>query len=124
MTAAQWRTAGLLVSAVVVFGSGIWLTRAGRPYGVGLTTVHKLVDLAAVIVIGVMVYQSHRASPLSMSEWVVVGLAAVLAIAAFATGGVLSASEDAPAWALWIHRVGSWFAGVLALASVYVVGRR
>jgi hypothetical protein len=124
MTAAQLRTVGFLLSAVLIFGSGIWLTRAGRPYGVGVTTVHKLVDLAVVIAIGVMVLQAHRAVPLSAFEWTVIGLAAVLAIATFATGGVLSASEGAPTWVLWVHRAGSWFAGALALASVYVIGRR
>ncbi len=124
MTTAQLRTVGLLLAAAVIFASGIWLTRTGRPYGVVLMTVHKLVDLAAVIVIGVMVYQAHLAAPLSTLEWAASGLAALLTIATFSTGGVVSASEGAPGWVLWVHRVGSWFAGVVAFASVYLVGRR
>ncbi|MHB1341324.1 MAG: hypothetical protein ACYC77_09140 [Coriobacteriia bacterium] len=115
------RAIALAVAAAIVFGSGIWLTRAGRPYSIGPLTVHKLVDLAAVVVIGMAVYQAHRASPLSALEWAVAGAAAVLTVAVFATGGVLSATENAPAWTLWLHRVGSWIAGVLALSSVYIV---
>jgi hypothetical protein len=120
----QLLTIGLLLSAAVVFGSGIWLARGGRPYGVGLTTVHKLVDLAAVVVIGTMVFQAHRASPLPMVEWVVVGLAALFSIAGFITGGLVSARETIPNSVLWLHRVGSWLAGILAIVCVLMVGPR
>ncbi len=121
MSPAYARAAGLVAAAVVVFGSGIWLTAVGRPYSTAVTTVHKLVDLAAVIVIGVMVYQANRAAPLSALEWTVIGAAAVLVVATFASGGVVSASSDPPAWAVLVHRVAPWLAGIAAGAGVYLV---
>jgi hypothetical protein len=95
MSTTQLRVIGLLVATVVIFGSGVWFTRAGRPYGVALQTVHKLVALAGLF-----------------------------AVATFASGGVVSASETAPVWVLWLHRVAPWFGGVLAAASAcFAIGR-
>jgi hypothetical protein len=124
MTPVQARAIGLAVAGAVVFGTGVWLARAGRPYGTALTTVHKLVDLAAVIVIAVMVYQAQRTSPMTALEWAVVVAVAVLTIALFATGGMASAIETPPSWVLLVHRVAPWLAGILAVAAVYMLGRR
>lgn len=120
MSTSTLRVAGLLVSGVVIFGTGIMLTRAGRPYGTAVLTVHKLVDLAAVVVIGVMVYRANRAVPLSAVEWAIVLAAALLTIATFATGGLVSASENPPEWAVRLHRIAPWVAGLLAAASAYI----
>jgi predicted small integral membrane protein len=124
MTPVQMRAIGLGLAGVVVFGTGVWLTRTGRPYDTALTTVHKLVDAAAVIVIGVMTYQAQRSSPLTALEWTVIVAAAVLTIALFATGGVASAIETPPTWVLALHRVAPWLAGILAIAAVHMLGRR
>jgi len=78
MSAIQARVIWLIVSAVVIFGSGVWLTSAGRPYAIALQTVHKLTALTAVIVIGVTVYQAMRIGALSTAESIVVWVATVL----------------------------------------------
>jgi hypothetical protein len=121
MPGAQTTVIGLLVAAFVVFGSGFALSRVGRPYGAALLNLHKLVDLAAVVVIGVIAYQANRAAPFSAIEWWVIGLATVGVIVLFASGGIVSASEVAPGWLVRVHKVVPWFALALAAASVYVV---
>jgi hypothetical protein len=118
------RAIGLVVAAVIVLASGIWLTRSGRPYGGLLLNVHKLVDLAAVVVIGIAVYQANRVAPLSPAELLVIGGAAILVIATFASGGVISGMQAPPVAVLWIHRIGSWVAAALAAASAYLVAVR
>jgi hypothetical protein len=118
------RTIGLVVAAVIVIGSGVWLTRSGRPYGSLLLNAHKLVDLAAVIVIGIAVYPANRAAPLSAMEWIVIGAAALLVVVAFASGGVISGMQSPPTAVLWLHRVGSWVAAALAAASAYLIATR
>ncbi len=51
----------LVVAGIaVVLGSGVVMTRAGRPYGTGMLTVHKLVDLAVVVAVSVATYQANR----------------------------------------------------------------
>jgi hypothetical protein len=111
------RAIGLVVAAVIVLASGIWLTRSGRPYGGLLLNVHKLVDLAAVVVIGIAVYQANRVAPLSPAEWLVIVGAALFVVASFASGGVISGVQSPPVAVLWLHRVGSWVAAALAAAS-------
>ena len=124
MSAIQLRAIGLILCAVVVFGTGGWLTSAGRPYGVALQTVHKLVALAAVIIIAVTVYEPMRIGAVSTGESIVIWVAGLLVIASFASGAVVSASDSAPFWVLRLHRVVPWFAGVLAAVGVYITAGR
>jgi hypothetical protein len=113
----------LALAGVVVLATGVVLTRAERPYGAALLNVHKLVDLAAVVAIGVAIYQANRAAPFSAGAWAVVIAAAVLVVATFASGGVISAMDAPPAGVLWLHRIGSWVAAALVAASAYLALR-
>ena len=107
----------LPAAALMVGVTGIWLTLAGRPYGVALQTVHKLVALAGAILFGMLVYRRAQLDPLGPRALGLLVVSALLAIAGFASGGVVSAMSDAPVWVLWLHRVGSW----LSLASAAVL---
>lgn len=121
MSADQLRVVALLCSAAVVMVSGYLLTRRGRPYHPVLLNVHKLVDLAAVIVTGVMVYRAGQSSALSAAEWASAALTAAVFVALFASGGVVSATENPPAWVLWLHRLSPWAAVTLAGVTVYFI---
>lgn len=117
------RIAGLVVAALITIASGLWLTRAGRPYGAGLVAVHKLADLAALVLVGWMVVVAHRAAMMHTLEWTVVVAAATLAVVALLTGGALSATESTPAWVRWAHRVTAWGAAATVAPSAVVVAR-
>jgi hypothetical protein len=121
MSLDQLRVPALVVGAIVVLATGMWLTRAGWPYGTVLMTVHKLVALAAVVFIAVMLWQANRVAPLPVLQLTIAGLAAVAVVAAFASGAVVSASETAPAWVLWAHRTVPFLAAALSAASVWMV---
>lgn len=109
---------GLGVGALVICASGVWLTRAGRPFSTATLTVHKLVALACVVVVAVLAWRVGRATSLSAGEWAGIAAAVVLCVAAFVSGGVASAMEPAPASVVWAHRVGSWLA-VVAVGWVW-----
>lgn len=115
------RLIAVAIGLAVVVASGIWLTQAGRPYGGLLINVHKLVDLAVVVVIGIAAYQASKAASLSGGMWTLLGVAIVAVVVALVSGGVVSGMKDAPASALWIHRVGSWLAVALTAASAWSV---
>jgi len=104
---------GLAAAAVAVVSTGVFLTRAGGPFSTVLLNVHKLVDLAAVIVLGVFISRAARSGSLSGGQWMGLVLAGALFVASLVTGGVVSAKDSAPRWVVWTHRVGSW-ASVLA----------
>ncbi len=118
------KSAALAIAAAVVLATGVWLTRSGKPYGAVLLNVHKLVDLAAVIVIGIAIYGANGTAPFSAAEWLVVVATAVLVVAAFASGGVISGMQQPPVAVVWVHRIGSFAAVLLAAASTYLVATR
>ena len=115
-------TVGFVGAAIVVLGTGVWLTCSGRPFNTVLLAVHKLVALAVVAILGVLAYRAADAALLSTADWILVISAGLLCLASFASGGVVSATEAAPAWVLWVHRIGTWFAaGAVGLCLVRLV---
>ena len=115
-----WVTIGLLVAAGVVFASGFLLHRSGSPYSSALLNLHKLVDLAAVVVIAVRLYRANSETPLSVSVWAVIGVTGALIVALFATGAIASASKSPARWVLQVHQLAPWLALVLAAAAAYL----
>lgn len=99
---------GLGGAALIVIVSGISLTRGGKPFGTAVLSAHKVVALAAVVAIGVAVYDAARLGPLSRVALTATGIVAVLNLTSFVSGGVVSAMDAAPKWVTWLHRIGSW----------------
>ena len=100
---------GLAAAAVIIYSTGVCLTLLGRPFNAVLLAVHKLLSLAFLIFVGVLIYKT---TPLIFSDWMFVASAAVLSIASFASGGVVTVMEKAPPWTIWSHRIGVWLNGM------------
>lgn len=115
---AAFRTVGLSAAAIIILATGILLARSGYPFNALLLGVHKLVSLAALLVIGLAVY---RSAPVSGTDLLLVGVAVFLCITAFASGGVISAFESVPVWVVWSHRVGAWITGLTAALLILKV---
>lgn len=112
---------GLSTAAGVVVVSGVLLTRRGWPFGVALLSTHKLIALAAVVFIGYLAFGATRTGPLASGDRAILAASLALCIAIFATGGVVSAIRDAPTWAVWTHRAGSWFCIAALTLSARVI---
>lgn len=112
------RSLGFALAAVIVLGTGVWLTRSGWPFGAALVAVHKLVALLATVVLGILVYRATRTAPLTGADLAFVISAGVLIVVSFASGGVASASSNAPVWVLWVHRLATWVATGAAAACL------
>jgi hypothetical protein len=95
--------AGLLF--LLVFLSGIWLSRIGRPLNVGISTVHKLVSLAAGIYLLVTIFQRNRMVPLGATEWIAIVVTGLCTLGTVASGGFLSSEEPRPTAVLRVHQV-------------------
>lgn len=118
------RFGALALAAVIVFASGFWLARAGRPYVTPLLTVHKLVSLAGIVFVGVLVFQAARNGAYTQLDWFIVVAVLVAAVAVFATGGVASAISDTPVWVLVVHRVVPWpLVALVGLTAYRLAGR-
>ena len=70
--------------------SGIWLRRQGRPLNVALSTVHKLIGVAAGVFLIVTVVEVNQATSMSTLEWVAVIATGLCWAGTVATGALLS----------------------------------
>ncbi|HDL49799.1 MAG TPA: hypothetical protein ENH33_07580 [Actinobacteria bacterium] len=123
MDASWLRAAGVVCGFLLVFFTGFWMARSGRPYGIGLVTLHKLVAVGILVVLGVSAYRADRASALGALIWLVVSLALVVFVAMIASGGVLSAVESSPAATSLVHKVAPYLAAPLTIAALYYVSQ-
>jgi len=102
-TTVQVLIAGL--SFLFIFLSGIWLSRTGRPLNVVISTIHKLISLAAGTFLLVTVYQQSRAAPLNAMEWAAIVVTGLCFLGVVASGGLLSSEEPRPVVVLRIHQI-------------------
>lgn len=91
--------AGFLIS----LGSGLWLSRSGRPFNGLLFTAHKLIGLGAAVAAGVQIARLFRLAIPAASIPLAV-LAGFCTLAMFASGALLSLSKPAPRFVLRVHQ--------------------
>ena len=105
---------------LAIFVTGFWLSLRGRPFSVALLTVHKLVSLAAVVLLGFVVYRVSWDAALRAIDWIAVVITGLFFLGTIATGGLLSADKPESARArvavLWAHRI-TPFLTVLSTAA-------
>lgn len=118
-TTARAVVAGLFF--LFVFLSGLWLSRAGRPLNVGISTVHKLIGLAGGIFLLVTIHQRSRMVPLSGTEWIAIVVTGLCFLAVVASGGFLSADKPMPVAVLRVHQVGPVLATLSSAVTLYLV---
>jgi hypothetical protein len=112
---------GLLFA--VKFGAGYWLTRSGRPYSTILLTIHKLVALAIVAMVGITIHRLRRDVGLSGIEIVATILTGLLFLLTIASGGLVSADRPANTAMLIVHRAAPFLAVLSTAATLYLVTR-
>lgn len=106
-------TAGALFVLTAI--SGLIVSRSGRPFGVGLVTLHKLVAAAATVFLVLAFRQLLKAGPAATAlETGLAVASALLILVLIATGALLTREEmRLPEVVLRIHQV----APLLALVS-------
>lgn len=107
---------------VGIFGSGFWLSRAGRPYNGALFTIHKLIALAAVVFLAVTIYRLGRTAGLGAWQLPAVIAAGLCFVALIVTGGLLSALEVPPPAIRVVHHILPYLA-LLTNVAALVLGR-
>jgi hypothetical protein len=99
---------------ILVFLSGFWLYRSGRPINTVVLTLHKLIALGALILIGVTIYQVNQVAALSTTAWIAVIITGILFVTTIITGGLLSLQQPVMAVGI-VHKIGPFLtvAGVI-----------
>ena len=119
---------GLLVLLTLV--SGVWLSHSGKPFNSMIFTIHKLLALATVIIIGVNVYHLFRAiDGNTLVALSVIAVSGLLFLTLFISGallslipaGLLSLEKPIPEIILKIHQVAPLLALVSSTATFYLL---
>jgi len=94
------------IAFVLTVGTGIWLSRLGKPLNGVLFTIHKLIALGAVIAAAIPLYSALRSAPAPALAFVLLGAGGLGIVALFATGALLSLNPSSVVGLLhWVHRI-------------------
>lgn len=114
------RVLGAIVFFVVIFVSGFVLLATGKPYSVLVLTLHKLVAVAAVILLGISLYQT---ADLGAVEYIALAVTGALFIGAVATGGMLASENSMPLTVKSAHFVLPFLTVISTVVMLFLVNR-
>lgn len=105
---------------VLVFLSGFWLANSARPINTIALTIHKLIALGILILIGVTVYQINQVSPLSTAAWIAMVSTAALFVVTIIVGGLLSLEQPVTAVSI-VHKIGPFLTVASTIVTMYLL---
>ena len=109
------------VSIILIFVSGFWVSRTGKPYSTGILTIHKLISLAVLIYLGMQVQRFRQTAIMSPLQWLSIALAGILFIVTILTGGFLSMEKDMPAVLKTVHHILPYATAATALVALFLL---
>ena len=115
--------AGILFLLTLI--TGVIVSNSGRPLSVGLVTVHKLIAVGAVVLIGLAVNQLYKTADGKLFiELSVMVISGILFLALVATGALLTREEmRLPEVVLKVHQVAPLLALVSSTITIYLLVR-
>jgi len=125
MSAIQSRAvdAGLLF--LFIFLSGYWLSHSGKPLNAIILTIHKLISLAAVVLLVITIYQANQVAHLGALELTAAVVTGLLFLGTIVTGGLLSTGKPMPAAILKMHQITPFLAALSTTVTLYLLlGRK
>lgn len=120
MNAIQSKAVVTGICFLFIFVSGFWLSRSGKPYPMGIFTLHKLITLGAIVYLAVTLSGVHKVAPLQGGQLAVIALTAVCFLAMLASGGMLSVEKVMPEIVHRVHQVLPYLTALAAGAALYV----
>lgn len=105
MSTTEVRVASIALLFVLILLSGFWVSGAGKPYKTLPFTIHKLAGLAIGILLAVLVYRTHQASPLGSIEIAAIVVTVLFFAGTVVPGALLSIDESAPGIVLRLHQI-------------------
>lgn len=115
--------AGILFVFTLI--SGFILSRSGRPLSIGLTTVHKLIAVGTIVLIGMVVYQLFKSTDSKVFiEISIMVISGILFLALIATGALLTREEmQLPGLVLKVHQLAPLLALIFSTTTIYLLSK-
>lgn len=109
--------------------SGVILSRLGKPLNSGVFTVHKLVAIGTLIVMGMSIYQLHQAGGLHTTHLITLTVTGLLFVVLIISGALLSLAFSAQVsldgslvqTAARVHQIVPLLTVVAASVSLYLL---
>ena len=117
------RTIITSVLFLIIFLSGFWLSRSGKPYQVIVFTFHKLIALGVLAFLAVTVYRTHQTTPLEPLMWIAFAFTVVIFVATIVTGGLLSIDKPMPSSLTVVHNVFPFLSLLSSAGMLYLLSR-
>jgi hypothetical protein len=117
----QVGTVGSGLFFVFIFGSGFVLGRSGKPFIGILLTAHKLIALAAAVLVLVTLYRVHHVAALEAAEWIAGAISGLFFLSTGITGGLLSVDKPMPAIVSRVHQIAPFLALISTAATLYLL---
>lgn len=122
MDTTQIRVFGAALFCIFIFLTGFWLRRLGKPpYPAILLNVHKLIGLAAGVLLVVTASQIHQTAPLASLEIAAVGVAVLFFVCTIITGGLVSLTRPIPAAIQLVHKLFPYLTTLSSAAALYLL---
>ena len=117
---------GVGLGFIIMFLSGFWLNRTGKPYGTLVFAVHKLVGVGLGIFLYMTVKQIHPTTPLNATEIILIVLIVLSLIGTVTTGSLLSlpVSKPMPAIVSTMNKIFPYITVLFTLVPLYFLLNR
>jgi len=111
---------------LVMFLSGIWLNRTGKPYGTLIFGIHKLIGVGIAVFLFITIRQIHQAAPLTSIEMVAIVVGALFFLATVTTGSLLSVpiSRPMPGIVTTLNKIFPYFTVLSTAVTLYLLLNR
>ncbi len=117
----QTRVIGIGLLFLFIFISGFWLSRLGRPYSGLILTLHKLLSLAALILLVIIIYKVHQTTHLEALAVMMSLICGLFFVGTIVTGGLLSTGRSAAPLTLTLHQIAPFLTLLFAGVTLYLL---
>ena len=121
MSTTQLRVVGAGLFFLLIFLSGFWLSRSGKPYSAIIFNIHKLIGLAAGVFLVMTVYQIHQVAPLGLVKIVAIVVTVLFFAGTVTAGGLLSIDKPMSASVVILHKITPYLTVLSTAATLYLL---
>ena len=121
-TLTKFITPGIVFALTLIFG--LWLSRSGKPYNAILFNLHKLIALGAVILTTMQIYNTFKNMEAQTLIILLIIVAAICAVALFASGAFMSIGNLNYQIMKTIHNVAPVLMVIAMALIIYLLSRR
>ena len=106
---------------VLTVGTGIWLSSLGKPYNTVVFTFHKLISLAAIILITILIYNLFMNAEIKTLILPLITVSGLSVSALFISGILLSIGRAPDSLLKTVHSVAPVITVITTAIAIYLL---